>query len=297
VAIVYEKHPLFCNNCKSIGHSIHQCQKLAHGNSVASKEVKKNLSSAINKHNVGKHGLNLTKKNNVAASFHAHQEVASVIEKDYDTISHTIVQADQGIDSTQIDSVVDYNIVKHRPDNSSIQHKVPTMVNATLDNKDAHKSVLSQTNPFDILHDLEKDSHMEALVEVMSGSLDSTDLASGVANNVSEAAIHTSSLDPMISEKNSIIVQHPMSQPITKNNTVLRPILAPSTAAQKSVTILKKFWGDYLDEDSDSNLDSDNPINLTGRYSISTPKHTKQKKQKNKLAAPSEGINTCSKKG
>lgn len=98
-----------------------------------------------------------------------------------------------------------------------------------------------------------------------------------------------------------------MSQPITTYTSlasdkkpvsrVLRPVLAPSAAAQKSVTILKKFWGDYLDEDSDSNLDLDNPINLAGNNSILTPKHTKQKKQRNKLAAPSEGINTRSKKG
>jgi len=43
---------------------------------------------------------------------------------------------------------------------------------------------------------------------------------------------------------------------------------------------------------------TNNINNLAGRNSISTPKsistrkHTKQKKQKNKLAAPSEGINT-----
>jgi len=80
---------------------------------------------------------------------------------------------------------------------------------------------------------------------------------------------------------------------------VLRPVLAPSTAAQKSVTILKKFWGDYLDEDFDSNLDmdKDNPINLAGSNSISAPKHTKEKKQTYKLATPYEGINTGSKKG
>jgi len=41
VAVSYEKQPLFCPNCKRIGHSIHFCKKIGYKIQGESKEVKK----------------------------------------------------------------------------------------------------------------------------------------------------------------------------------------------------------------------------------------------------------------
>jgi len=47
VAIVYEKHPNFCNNCRSIGHSTQNCQKLVNSNPIVQKNLTKAFSNAI----------------------------------------------------------------------------------------------------------------------------------------------------------------------------------------------------------------------------------------------------------
>jgi len=93
-----------------------------------------------------------------------------------------------------------------------------------------------------------------------------------------------------------------MPQPITTYHTSLSadklPILKPpvhtvvvcSSAAQRSVEILQKFWGDYNNEEHESSL-----------VCASAARNKKQKKQTNKQVSPkstsSEHIQTHSKKG
>jgi len=52
VAIVYEKYPNFCNNCRSIGHSIQNCQKLVNSNPIVQKNLTKAFSTAITTKNL-----------------------------------------------------------------------------------------------------------------------------------------------------------------------------------------------------------------------------------------------------
>jgi len=47
VEVVYEKYPSFCNNCKTIGHSNQQCQKLGHNTVIATKDLKSNVQNVI----------------------------------------------------------------------------------------------------------------------------------------------------------------------------------------------------------------------------------------------------------
>jgi len=92
-----------------------------------------------------------------------------------------------------------------------------------------------------------------------------------------------------------------MPQPITTYHTSLTadklPVLEPvhaatvcSSAAQRSVDILQKFWGDYTNGERDSSL-----------VCPTTTKNKKEKKQKNRQVSPkstsSEHIQTRSKKG
>jgi len=164
-------------------------------------------------------------------------------------------------------------------DNSTTYNGEIVMVNVAPDDNDAHKKDLSLTNSFDLLNDLENVTDGEALVEVVHASLDSTNLDVGVAKSVSSTVTHSLDasliiapnmvLNVGLSDKNNIVVQHPMPQPITTAYTSLtsdkRPISTivgkqttniHSEASLKIVQILKKFWGDVDDDVEDSAFDS-----------------------------------------
>jgi len=159
----------------------------------------------------------------------------------------SISQEDPFIDSAQIASALGHNIVQQMSDNSTTYNGEIVMVNVAPDDNDAHKKDLCLTNSFDLLNDLENVTDGEALVEVVHASLDSTNLDVGVAKSVSATVTHSLDasliiapnmvLNAGLSDKNNIVVQHPMPQPITIAYTSLtsdkRPI---STIVGKQTT-------------------------------------------------------------
>jgi len=144
--------------------------------------------------------------------------------------------------------------------------------------------VLAPHNSFDILHeDIELPFGETSLVDqgLSNSSYDMQHAIlepAGVAKSVS--ATVTNSLDasliidpnmalnPVLSDKHNIVVQHPMPQPTTTYYTSLTSDKLPvstvirkqttnihSEASLKSVQILKKFWGDIDDDVEDSASD------------------------------------------
>jgi len=72
--------------------------------------------------------------------------------------------------------------------------------------------------------------------------------------------------------------------------TVLKPAIhPPSTAAQKSVAILSKFWGDEVEEDTD---DTNQSLQVK-----SYKKHKKPMNKEKPASFNSAGMRTCAQKG
>ena len=146
------------------------------------------------------------------------------------------------------------------------------------------------TNSFDLLNDLNNSSDREALVE---------ELNCGYFINVNKAAIQSLVVSPKLTSysENMVIgtfiadltmesLQQPMPQPIAANyisltcdklpvfpvlkplNSRLEAAAASSAAAQNSVAILPKSWGDLIDEETDTTLEKELTFHLVENSSI-----------------------------
>jgi hypothetical protein len=189
VAVQYEKYPLYCANCKTLGHDIHSCFKLSSNNrndialQVPKKSIPHQVTKDTNNHIGTKemHNIhpNVGMGTNTAGPSHVQFETDIVVSRAAGT-KHSLVVA-------QSQSVIE----RHDPIEILASFENITQEGAT-DDVSAGPEIavaavtqppLSLRNSFDMLTSDCELPHGEALLEDSDNFVDSLDLF----NNISES--------------------------------------------------------------------------------------------------------------